>query len=208
MSEEFNNSNKIINKRKIALLIFKYSKAMTIIILLLIFTLSYLFIISPKYKRIQKTSDRLAMEKMDELQKLDIYLNRLKNFNKSFRNISPIDRERVEKIIPENNDYEDLIILVEDIVNDRNLVLDSIKFNSLETVVVNRRAKAAEDESDLPENIDKINFSVTISGVDYVMIKKIILDFERSLRLMDIQDVDFADGSSLDLEIDSYYFKS
>ena len=207
MDKDFNKTNSILNKRSIALLLFRYSKLLTIIFLLFIFGLSYLFIISPKYVKMQKSSDRMASVKIDELQKLGIYLERLKNFNKSFKDVSVLDKERMEKIIPQENDYEDLIVLVEDIVNKRGLVLNSISIESVEVVPTRRGSKTKEEEAELPENIKKVGFTATISGVNYKIIKDVISDFEKSLRLMDIQDVSFSEGSSLVLEVNSYYFK-
>jgi Tfp pilus assembly protein PilO len=146
------------------------------------------------------------MVKTDELQKLEIYLNRLIIFNRSFNGISELDKERLEKTIPENNNYEDLISMFENIVNNRGLRLTSIFIDDVKGKIVSKRTKITEEDSILPEGVSEINFSISVSGTNYETMKDLISDFEKNLRIVDIKSVDFSNLSSLKLEMTAYYF--
>jgi hypothetical protein len=154
----------------------------------------------------KSVSDLLTIAKTDELQKLEIYLDRLKKFNKSYKDVSVLDREKINKTIPEDIDRENLITMVEDLVKNRGLTLQSIRIGK-EKIPVSRRTKA-EKEPGISENIGILSFAIEIPEMDYEMAKKLIIDFEKNLRIMDIQSVEFSEGASLILEINSYYFKS
>ena len=203
---DFGSGNNIFNKRSIALALSKYSKILTIFLLLIIFSSSFIFIIGPKYKKMKSVSNLLTIAKTDELQRLEIYLDRLKKFNKSYKDVSVLDREKINKTIPEDIDRENLITMVEDLVKNRGLTLQSIRIGK-EKISVSRRKKA-EKEPGISENIGILSFAIEIPEMDYEMAKKLIIDFEKNLRIMDIQSVEFSEGASLILEINSYYFKS
>ncbi len=206
----FDSPNKSSNKRKLALIFFRYSRLFTIVLLLFIFVLSYLFVIGPKYKKMKKTSEYLTGIRMDELNKLETYLERLKNFNKSYKNVSELDRERMNKIIPSTNNYEDLLVEIEDIVNNRGLVLRSVSIKTSKRSPNTSRAKTTvkkeEETNPSLENIEVLSLSLEINEVDYDSMKELLSDFEMNLRLIDVDSVDFSNGGSVSLDLKAYYF--
>ena len=209
MNSGFENTNNSSNKRKIALLLFRYSRFLTIVILLFIFSLSYFFLVKPKYIKMKNTSKELVEIKSDELQKLEIYLKQLKVFNESFKVVSNFDKEKINKIIPSENDYEDLVIDIEDIINDRGLVLNSVTIKSEEQETSSSRSRVSSKTvniSNLPRGVKAITLTLGISETNYITMKALLSDFEKKLRLMDVSSVSYTDDSEVNLVLSAYYY--
>lgn len=209
------NDNKNINKRIVALLFSKYLKEFILLFLLILFVLSILFVVKPKYTKMKSASDILLNEKKDQLDSLDQYLKKLMNFNRSYRNITSAnsDVENINKLIPEKNDFEDLIVMVDSMVRSRKLSLVSvgIEGDAVQKTATRIKTEPATDDisDDFPEKVEKITLKLSVEGADYETMKNLISDFEKSLRLIDVSEISFKDGSkSMSLTITAYYFQS
>lgn len=207
------NENKNFNKRAVELLFFKYLKLITIVFIAIIFILSYFIVLKPRYEKMKNHSGVIINEKENELKVFEKYLGELKDFNESYEKISSSDMENMNKVIPNKNDYEDLVVVVNDIVSNRGLELSSVSVGNVaskyppSTRVKTTKAVASENNS-FKNKIKKIDLSLDISGViDYKKMKILVSDFERSQRLFDINSIDFTDNSDrMSLGISAYYF--
>ncbi|MDA3840738.1 MAG: hypothetical protein PF572_06680 [Patescibacteria group bacterium] len=154
-------------------------------------------------------SEELTEIKIDELQKLETYLERLRIFNQSYKKVSDLDRERINKIIPSENDYEDLVISVEDIIKNRGLILNSVTINSDEQASGASRSRAVPKSTTstaLSKGVKEIVLNLSVSETDYMTMKNLISDFEKNLRLMDIKNVSYSDGEGVSLVLSAYYY--
>ncbi len=210
------NDNKNYNKRVLYLLFSKYLKLFIFAFLLLIFIVSFVFIISPKYTKMKNTANALKEEKGSQIDSLDQYLSRLIAFNRSQNSIraSVSNIDSLDKILPEKDNSEDLVIVIDSIIKNRKLSLTSISIgeDAAQSKKQNTRVKTGspvKDANIFPEKVKKINFDLSIEGVDYDSMKALVSDFERSLRFFDISNIEFTDGQGdMTLKLSAYYFQS
>lgn len=210
------SDNKNYTKRALYLLFSKYLKLFIFAFLLLIFLISFVFIISPKYTKMKNTANALKEEKGSQIDSLDQYLSRLMAFNRSQNSIreSASNIDSLDKILPEKDNSEDLIIVIDSIIKNRKLSLTSISVgeDTAQGKKQNTRVKTggpAKDDNIFPEKVKKINFDLSIEGVDYDSMKSLVSDFEKSLRFFDISDINFTDGqSNMTIKLSAYYFQS
>jgi Tfp pilus assembly protein PilO len=132
--------------------------------------------IQPMFAEIRSLQDEevLLNEALENSKKLEASWNELTS---QYQGYSEEDIERLSTFLPDNIDNVKLIIEIEDLASLHNLQLESA--NSLNT------AEASEGEK-----FGVINLEIELSGKyeDFVLFLEHV---EKSLRLIDIQSIDF-----------------
>ena len=99
---------------------------------------------------------------------------------------------------------EDVFTDMEKLIFSRGLLLNSIEVASISS-------------GDNPDNssggsvsgVGEASIKLSISGIDYEGLKKLLAIFESSMRLMDVKKVDFSPkGKTAILQISTYYLKN
>jgi len=175
----------------------------------------YFFLLNPKISQI-----KLEIANKEEVQSrqyddLDSYLKRITKYKQSFDQINEDQMRKINIMLPENSEYEDLIVEVEKIVLGmrEGLVLKSLTINPIEQKstgnikeIISGEKEEKKGEANWMESIGLIEIKAEIEGIDYGNLKKLLSAFENNLRLIDIKEIDSAlDGQNLTLTMQTYY---
>ncbi len=182
----------------------KYFSVIIFLVVILVLTFFYFFLINPKLqattKEIQQDINfqqniwRIERQKLLQMQKSLDY----------FRQIDSDDIEFLGSIIPNPYPKEKLFGEIEDIVLKNGYTLTSLNLEGTE------KASGDEDQelSLIEENLQTINISLEMNGLDYNAMKRFLVVLENQLPLMDIINLNFSpEGETLSLNINTYYFK-
>lgn len=127
------------------------------------------------------------------------------NVLQAYNSISETDRDRLNKLVPDNVDNVRLIIDVKDDIAARHgLALKSIKTDSPETQTGGQQSAGGNDKY----GVVKLSFSVTTTYDNFVNFLK---DIESSLRIMDVSHLSVSAGDQgtydFSVELKTYWLK-
>ncbi|MEA3398360.1 MAG: hypothetical protein U9R06_01290 [Patescibacteria group bacterium] len=194
-------------KQKINIFLSRYFKYLIIAIVFLAILVGYFYFFKPKYNEtlIEISESRMAQE--GECNDLNLYYDRLVQYIKEYNKIKAEDIEKARKMIPENYNHEELFTDFEAIIKGQGFLLNSLSINSEKIDASKNNAKT--DTFVNSAGVGKIKINAQISGVDYKNLLNLLDVFENNLRLMDVESLKWSpSGSSLDLEIVTYYLRS
>jgi hypothetical protein len=205
------------NKAKLNLAIFKYFSWLNVILAIVMIGAGFAYVLKPKYRMISGETEIKLAEYRDRLEARDKYLNNLIDLDRTYQEISPEDREKINGILPGSADAGELMRQLELIVKSNggslsllNIVYNRPKPKTPRAAQYNNK-KNAEDpflERKLPEGAEKFQVELTIEGLNYQSMKKLLASFENSVRLMDVEEVSFESaGAKMTVMLSAYYLK-
>jgi Tfp pilus assembly protein PilO len=137
--------------------------------------------------------------------------------NNTYRSMSPESLDRLSKLLPDNADNIHLIIDIQRMAESYGMSLSSIKFDAGETTTATGNpqlsAAAAADVSQSAKEYGTFNLQFTTNAT-YPNFLTFIRDIESSLRLTDIQSVEFSSvdqskgTTSYTVKLRTYWLKS
>ncbi len=197
------------HKVKLSLFVWKYFTWLNIAFFLTLLFLGYTYIIRPKYQAIGRENSRALENLKNEYEKRDRYLSHLIRLRKQFLKISEADRQKVNKILASQIDMENLLKQIELIVKKNGFLIESLSVKAV-TAADQEAAAPAQAKKPKPkkkqEDIGKIEIQLSLGGVNYQSLKRLLGIFEQNIRLMDVNEIDFKPSSeSVDLKIYTYY---
>lgn len=194
-----------LNKQIYDLLTKRFS-GFIVLIIIIVFSSFYIFLIDPKLQTAiieiqdsigwQKNILLIQRQKLAEMEKnLDFY-----------RQVRAEDINLIESIIPNQYPKEKLFGKIEDIVLQNGFILSSMNMAKI------NQSEEGDGENSISDNITNnlqiIEISLSINGIDYSALKSFLARLERQLPLMNIVSLDFSpQGESLSFVINTYYFK-
>ncbi len=128
--------------------------------------------------------------------------------------LPPADLERLSKLLPDNVNNIRLLIDIKGVADKHNMQIQNVKFQTAQnpspqnSVPTNSNALAAESKDYGPFDLE---FSTNGSYSDFV---GFVSDIEKSLRIVDINTVDFSSADDktstyrYDLTVTTYWLKS
>jgi hypothetical protein len=184
----------------------KYFGLIIFFVVILVLVLFYFFLINPKLQE----SVKEVQNNINFQQNIwDIERQKLSQMQESldyFRQINNDDIELLESVIPHPYPKEKLFGEIEDIVLLNGYTLTNLSINEVELSSTSEEEEVEEDNK--YENLQVLNISLEISGLDYNAMKRFLPVIENQLPLMDIVNLDFSPtAETLSLNIYSYYFK-
>lgn len=201
MPKTENNLNK-----KIYNIVKKYFGLIVFLIIILTLVLFYFFLINPK---LQETVEEIQSNINFQQNIWNIERQKLSQMQKSldfFRQIESDDIELLESIIPHPYPKEKLFGEIEDIILLHGYTLTSLSVNKIEAPSISENEE--EEAEDDFENLQILNITLDISGIDYSAMKRFLPVIENQLPLMDIISLNFSPSAeTLSLNIYTYYFK-
>lgn len=126
----------------------------------------------------------------------EMYADRLDKSLAAFRNISSHDRARVEGGVPTEPDIPGLFVTMAALAEDNGVLLTSVD-------------AVADPKSLSPAGRRDIRVGIGVVGVGYERLKKLLVDIERSLRLLDIQTLSYGPfDASASIVLKAYHLGS
>lgn len=166
----------------------------------------------PNYKKVDQ-ENRAARENMQtEYDKKGQYLSVLLNLKNSYQLIETQDISKIKAMIPSNQDAGGIISEIELIALKNGVILKSVRISqeaARSSAQASDEAAAGSKPSEsaaLPAGVSRLKIEVSLSSLNYPILKNIIKTFENSLRLFDVSKVDYdASGGKAALTVYSYY---
>ncbi|MEI7452089.1 MAG: hypothetical protein WCK37_02665 [Candidatus Falkowbacteria bacterium] len=209
----------------------RYFGIVIAVVVVLIMSASYLYVLKPEYDGIIKNVNTTFFEKNQLLPKYresDSY----KNIAKGYNIIDKTDVARVNAMIPDEYIKEDLFTEIIFIVAHNGFKVNSLdvtKYSnkSATPAIPGGSARVANDAKtaalasampatstattlvvNLPNGVGAMNVKLSVSDITYKDFSKLLNTLEESLRLLDISDVTYNPGSkSAVFNFSTYYLK-
>lgn len=128
----------------------------------------------------------------------------------TYNKISADDRERLEKMLPDNVDNVRLIIDTNGVASKHNLNLKNIKTSATNVAGATTALPTTRGSSNLPSTYDTVTLSFNVS-TNYQTFIDFMKDLEASLRIMDISRITLtaSDTGIYDygVEVKTYWLK-
>ena len=200
----------------------RYFRWINLASVLFVFLAGGFFLLKPQYEKARAESDTASIN--EELASLEEKLARLGKVKSTFDGITLEDQEKIDRMLPKQENLENIFPLIETLVKRNGLLLVSMKAEAVEEKVFATKAEqlveesgeaqgtggsiTAQKEEKLPPEIQVVKISLEITGVEYSGLKNLLKSLENNLRLMDITKLSFTEGEKCQLEINTYYLKS
>jgi Tfp pilus assembly protein PilO len=195
-------------KRVLFIFLYRYFNYLIIFIVLIILLVGFLYLIKPKYTSITRGVEQINKEREELRDDLSNYLNDLNSYKKQYSQVSDTEKEKINKMLPDNEVAEDLFAHMESLISRRGLILDSMKVGSEKDKRGKKTKSAAKSDKDSLGQINIINMEVSVSGVDYKGLKDLLNTIENNLRIMDIKEITSSpEENTVTLKIDTYSYK-
>jgi len=189
------------SKNQWQLAVLRYSKVITLLLVIIIFAGSYFLVLEPKYQQVgiggQYNVDTLTTE----LEKREKYVTEVKALIANYQQLGQSDIVKLEQILPHKKDIPGLFVQLEEIAKENGMQLAGISINEVPDVT-----RIKDDGV-----IGKMNITVNLIGETtggYRIVKDYLASVERSLRLFDVNAVYFSPGSpNYTVSLFTYYFQ-
>jgi cbb3-type cytochrome oxidase subunit 3 len=174
--------------KKIEVYVSRYFDALVAVLVIIIFLLGAFFVINPKYKSIIEEEKYSQADMESERDILNNYFSKLNEYVDIYRKLSNVSRERVEKIIPEDDFLEKFFARMETLTKRQGVVLTEMMLAYDEE---DDGKKAKKPSANDKKSLKKINIQISVSGVDYDGVKRLLKAFENNLRILDVNTLEF-----------------
>lgn len=214
-AEELKSSRTGFISRKLNLFLLDYFKFVLAGMVLLIIAAGFMFVVKPKYYKVRERIAESNEKIEQEYANLEDYLLTLTRYYNNYQKIDQVQRQKLSDMLPEDDDFEDLFVMMEKMANDQGFYISSIKIDAVkdkaQTTVsrtANPAAKAKKQQGQ-EDNLGTFNISMHIIGISYEDTKELFDTLEKNLRLMDVVDMTYApQNGDLNLVIRTYYLKN
>lgn len=129
---------------------------------------------------------------------------------KTYNDISPDDRERLDKMLPDNVDNVRLIIDVNGVAARHDLAIKSVKTSATNAPASGTASAPTRSAPNVPNSYDTVTLSFNVS-TNYQTFIAFLKDLEASLRIMDISKITLAATDTgiyeYGVEVKTYWLK-
>lgn len=184
-----------------------YFNIILAVFLIIFLVVAYFLVIAPKYQTtlatikdgiIQKQMLRTAQQKK---------LANLKAISSLYKQINPGDLKKFNNVLSDNYVQESLFGEIEEIVTQNGLQINGIQISRPEDKSTPNEPLVAAVNPISPK-LGEINITLSLSAIDYMDFKNLIMIFETNLRLLDISQVNFsASAKTATITLKTYYYK-
>lgn len=212
---EKNKEKSELLKIKISNFLMNYFDYFIFFIGIIILIIGLLAFIYPRYKQILKENQEIKNKMQIEYSEKTNRLNSMRNLKESYKSASDEEKSKILAMIPSESGASAIISEIESISLRNGAILDSIKIEP-KAVLSDKNLKVETAEknnppvgifSKPPEKIGLIKTEISLSSVNYSVLKSIIKSFENNLKIFDIAGISYnADESEAILNIYCYYF--
>ena len=200
--------------KKINTFLIKYFKFLVLFLVLLVLVLGYFFLLGPEYKEIQTLIRNSQEQRQEMFLSKQKKLNRLKDYIKSYEKFSSEEKEKIDYILPQKYNQEELFSELNYLVEKNNLILKNISVKGGKTQVEFGQTKEDIEKQvqdpilKTPAGVQKYAVDVSILGTNYYSLKNLLYTLENNLKLLDITQLNFSPGSkTVNLTLMTYYLK-
>jgi len=212
MAETIKNKEQDVFTKKdyrgiLYVLAFKYFSLVILFIIIIIFIVAYQFLLKPKYNSII-SGQEISNKKQEYLDKMK-YFNQLKSLRRVYDSIDIKNLEKVNSIINNKNNQEEIFREIEYIANSNGLTLNNLKVSALDNSSTKlNNIIGSKYKNKLFDKIEIVKVDFDLLNVSYDNLISVLKTIENNLRIMDVISIDFAaDVNQASLELYTYQLK-
>ena len=181
------------------------------VFLIIFLVIAYFLVIAPKYQTTLATiKDGITQKQMLRTAQQKKLAN-LKVISSLYKQISPSDLKKFNNVLSDNYVQERLFGEIEEIVNQNGLQINEIQISRPEDKATTNAAPGetpVAEVNPISPNLGEIDISLSLTAIDYMDFKNLIMIFETNLRLFDISQVNFsASAKTANITLKTYYYK-
>jgi len=205
----------------------RYFKLFVLGVVVFMLIIGFLVLLWPKYKEVKSLVKSSKQQQQEVFLQKHERLDDLRSIIDSYKSISESQKNKVDEVIPERRNKEEIFTEVKNLVARNGLSLKSItlegdkekeeKEREEERMIVRRQRsqeqKEEEEEEDyekreLPADIERIRFNLFVVGTNYNSLRSLLITLENNLSLMDIININFnPEGKTTNMIVDAYQLK-
>ncbi|MDD5342617.1 MAG: type 4a pilus biogenesis protein PilO [Patescibacteria group bacterium] len=212
-------------------LVFKNHKAISVLLVVIVFGVGGFSFLYPKYQSIQNQGLLDFGNKQKQLDERQTYLAKLEKMVETFDSINSKDVEALKELLPSSQEIPELFVMVDQFGQDLGLKVTRIAITDQGSAVSSGSETAAETtekksilqsiaatanpneqvgitESVKPAVIGSLGLVIGLETKDisYSKYKELLKAIEENIRIFDLNSVDYDPGTdSLTLNITTYY---
>ncbi|MFH0853743.1 MAG: hypothetical protein V1853_05050 [bacterium] len=189
-------------------LIFEQFRYILIAVAVIILVVGYVIIIGPELNEIRQLglSDRNTEQKL--LEDRGEYLTRVEEMLDRYDDLNKRSLEELDQVLPKKSDIADLFVIVDDLVEQSDLQLNSIAIApaslsqpgaaSSQQSVNTGSTSAGQNTLLLNTGLKSFDISISVSGGrSYEHFKEFLTNIENSLRIFNVQSLNFNPAQAL-----------
>jgi len=186
----------------------EYFNVVALVFMILILTLGFFFVISPKRESIYTDLKKINDDKLVEKGELEDLKRKISVYVRSYKQTNEIGRKKIDKMLPKEAREGEIMVQLEELARKKGLLLSSVSvIPRVKKKSVSRGGLKGKIE-ELPVGINAVDILFSVQGINYESMKNLLSEFENNLRLMDVVKLGFSPGgNSLDFEVVAYYSK-
>jgi len=187
-------------KQQLNVVLIKHFRLMTFLLVMIIFIGGYFLIIQPKYNQIVKDSKLKTDELENKYSTRQKYLTQLIHLRVAYKQIDQTDKDKIEAMLPDTPQTEELISEIEVITQKNGLTLAALSVEPEEF--------SGETSSDPLSAVAKVKITMDVIGTDYFALNNLLRTIENNLRLIDVTSVNYlTQDKKTSLVMQAYYVK-
>jgi Tfp pilus assembly protein PilO len=185
-----------------------YFKWLIVLVVAVIFTSGYFFLLAPKYRQTAKYVSVIGRQEALDLEAKKSELAKIKELAEAFKKIDKKYIEKINAIAPVKKNKEELFSEINYLVSQSGLFLQSVSLaeggDYRDLGLVNPGAGDAATS----KKIEMVGISLMVRGADYKAFKNFLANLENNLRIMDVANISFdPSGQAVTLTVNTYYTK-
>lgn len=159
-------------------LIGKYGRWLIILEMMLILGIGLFFLVRPKWVEVTSDTAGGLSYWQNELASVERDLIDVQKLVKLYNSLNRAERDKLYKILPDQNESEKLMTQVEALLDSQELILTSFSVNQV------------ADLASAPTHYSSLNLNIDFSGLrDYQHYKDVIRSLESFIRVMNIDNI-------------------
>lgn len=204
------NKEKKFNLRaKLNKILIRYYIWWAVILVLILFSLSWLLLLGPQYDLIQRSGILQLISLQEQLSEREAYLADLKIMKLEYNELDWREVRNLDLIIPKEDELTALFWQIEELANNNGVELVGLNLNIEKDSEVQQQISGVteEPEDQTPAQIKKLGMTATFnSGSQYQDLKKLLIALENNLQILNIKSLTYVKGGeSYALSMETYY---
>ncbi len=165
-----------------------------VLMCVVILAVGFWFLIRPKYQLV--TSDQEVIEERKVYQQKLLYLKQLNEIKTLYATVSESDKKKIDSVLSAGQDVDTLkIALLREIgyigkihgAAVQNMDVQLLDTSEGKLISLNKKTGTFSGG----KGVELINVTFNLEKVDYDQLKRILVRFERSLRLLDVKSLEY-----------------
>lgn len=200
MPEIKNNVVKRSAKSQWQMIVLRYYKVITALLVCLTIVASFFLILKPKYEQVGIGGRYNVDTLKTETERRQKYLADLRTLITNYQRISADDQAKLSQVLPHDKDIAGLFVQLEELAKDNDMQLAGVSINEVPDMT-----RVTNDAF-----VGKLNVTISLVGsVDggYRQVKEFLADLELNMRIFDVNAVYFnPDSPHYTVSLFTYYY--